>query len=104
MNLTNGKGANVTVDAVGDSRVVLQAADLVKKMGEVVILGSPRSPYETNITLLLRIVHLNWITLKGALEWRFPLYEASAVNIPLKEIPFMSAGFQKRKSYIPRDS
>jgi len=75
LELTNGKGADIAVDAVGDSRVVLQAAELVRKMGEVIILGTPRASYKTNITQLLRMVHLNWITLKGALEWCFPLYK-----------------------------
>lgn len=76
MKLTNEKGVDIVVDAVGDSRIVEEYASLVKKMGEIILLGTPRAKYETNITSLLRIVHLNWITLKGALEWCFPLYES----------------------------
>lgn len=76
MKLTDGRGVDIVVDAVGDSRIVTEYATLVKKMGEIILLGTPRAKYETDITPLLRIVHLNWVTLKGALEWCFPLYES----------------------------
>ncbi|HQE25502.1 MAG TPA: alcohol dehydrogenase, partial [Candidatus Atribacteria bacterium] len=56
--------------------VVVEASNLVKKMGEIILLGTPRAEYETDITPLLRVVHLNWVTLKGALEWCFPLYDS----------------------------
>ncbi len=76
MKLTNGKGVDIAVDAVGNSKVVVEASNLVKKMGEIILLGTPRAEYETDITPLLRVVHLNWVTLKGALEWCFPLYDS----------------------------
>lgn len=85
LDLTKGKGVDLAVDAVGDSRVVLQGAGLVKKMGEVIILGTPRASYETDITQLLRIVHLNWITLKGALEWCFPFYKSLGSKYSFEE-------------------
>ncbi len=75
LKLTDGRGADAVVDAVGDSKVVEEASDIVRKMGEIILLGTPRATYQTDITPLLRTVHLNWVTLKGALEWCFPLYE-----------------------------
>jgi len=75
LKLTDGKEVDAVIDAVGDSRIVVESASLVKKMGEIILLGTPRAKYETDITPLLRMVHLNWVTLKGALEWCFPLYE-----------------------------
>lgn len=74
MALTDGKGANITVDAVGHSAVVMQAAKATASFGQLVILGSPRVPVEGNLTELLSDVHLRWITLRGALEWCVPMY------------------------------
>jgi len=85
LDLTKGKGVDLAIDAVGDSRVVLQGAALVKKMGEVIILGTPRASYKTDVTQLLKVVHLNWITLKGALEWCFPLYKSFGSKYSLEE-------------------
>ncbi len=75
MRITNKDGVDIAIDAVGDSSVVVDVADLVKDMGEIILLGTPRKKYETDITPLLRNVHLRWITIKGALEWCFPLYK-----------------------------
>lgn len=74
MAITGGKGANITVDAVGHSAVVMQAAKATASFGQLVILGSPRVPVEGNLTELLSDVHLRWITLRGALEWCVPMY------------------------------
>ncbi|MBX3015268.1 MAG: zinc-binding alcohol dehydrogenase [Caldilineaceae bacterium] len=74
MELTGGKGAAITVDAVGHSAVVMQAAKATASFGQLVILGSPRVPVEGNLTELLSDVHLRWITLRGALEWCVPMY------------------------------
>lgn len=74
MAITGGKGANITVDAVGHSAVVMQAAKATAAFGQLVILGSPRVPVEGNLTELLSNVHLRWITMRGALEWCVPMY------------------------------
>lgn len=74
MELTNGLGADITVDAVGHSGVVMQALGATARFGQLVILGSPRVPAEGNLTALLSDVHLRMITLRGALEWSLPIY------------------------------
>lgn len=74
MAITGGKGADITVDAVGHSAVVMQAAKATASFGQLVILGSPRVPVEGNLTELLSDVHLRWITMRGALEWCVPMY------------------------------
>ncbi|MFN3699288.1 MAG: zinc-dependent alcohol dehydrogenase [Dictyoglomus sp.] len=75
MELTNREGVDIAVDAVGDSKIIIEISEFVKDMGEIILLGTPRRSYETDITPLLRAIHLRWITLKGALEWCFPLYK-----------------------------
>jgi 2-desacetyl-2-hydroxyethyl bacteriochlorophyllide A dehydrogenase len=71
--VSHGRGARVVVDAVGQSRLVEQAIDLVAKWGQVILLGSPRADYEANWTPALMKVHYQGIDVKGALEWIYPL-------------------------------
>lgn len=74
MELTGGQGADITVDAVGHSAVVMQALEATARFGQLVLLGSPRVPVEGNLTDLLSPLHLKMITLRGALEWSLPIY------------------------------
>jgi 2-desacetyl-2-hydroxyethyl bacteriochlorophyllide A dehydrogenase len=73
-DLTGGKLAQITVDAVGHSAVVSQALKATASRGQHIILGSPRVPVEGNLTDLLADIHLRWITVRGALEWFLPMY------------------------------
>ncbi|MBN1401196.1 MAG: zinc-binding alcohol dehydrogenase [Anaerolineae bacterium] len=73
--ITAGRKCELVVEATGLSPVAEWAVDLAGTLGQVVLLGSPRDAYETDLTPLLRKIHL-WnsgcITLKGAHEWRYP--------------------------------
>jgi 2-desacetyl-2-hydroxyethyl bacteriochlorophyllide A dehydrogenase len=71
-DLTGGKGATVTVDAAGFSASVINAVAACADYGQIISLGSPRTPYQTDVTETLRHIHLRWLTLRGALEWRLP--------------------------------
>lgn len=70
--ITGGKLANVTVDAVGHSGVALQALRVTATAGEVIVLGSPRSDVPGNLTEVFGAAHYRWITVTGALEWYYP--------------------------------
>ncbi|MCC6458114.1 MAG: zinc-binding alcohol dehydrogenase [Caldilineaceae bacterium] len=74
MEITGGEGANIAVDAVGHSAVVMQALAATARFGQLILLGSPRVPVEGNLTELLSDVHLRMITMRGALEWSLPIY------------------------------
>jgi threonine dehydrogenase-like Zn-dependent dehydrogenase len=56
--------------------------DLLSLYGEVILLGSPRAAYETNVTTLLQHFHnFPWShTMKGALEFTFPTHETEFVK------------------------
>lgn len=73
--ITHGRMCGTVVEAIGLSSLAVEAAKLASKLGEVILLGSPRAPHETDVTPLLRDIHL-WqsgcVTYKGAHEWRFP--------------------------------
>jgi threonine dehydrogenase-like Zn-dependent dehydrogenase len=74
MEITRGKGADITVDAVGHSAVVMQALKATASFGQVVLLGTPRVSAAGDLTQLLSDVHLRFITMRGALEWQVPFY------------------------------
>ena len=69
----NRGGARIVVEAIGRSDLVAQAVEMTGRHGEVVLLGSPRAPYQADLTPLLARVHLLAIKLIGALEWTFPI-------------------------------
>ncbi|MFA6286393.1 MAG: zinc-binding alcohol dehydrogenase [Opitutaceae bacterium] len=74
--LTAGRMCGTVVEATGLSVVALETAPaLCGKQGEIVLLGSPRSPHTTDVTPFLSQLHLcrPTATVKGALEWRYPL-------------------------------
>jgi 2-desacetyl-2-hydroxyethyl bacteriochlorophyllide A dehydrogenase len=72
--LTDGKGADITVDAVGHSTVVQQAVRVTADYGQIVLLGSPRVPVTDDLTPLLMDIHYRYLTMRGALEWCLPDY------------------------------
>ncbi len=78
--ITKGQLANITVDAVGHSSVVMQALQATANYGQLVILGSPRVSVTGNLTELLSDIHLRWITIRGALEWCVPMYPDTGID------------------------
>ena len=76
--ITGGAGCEVTVDAIGNPALVQNLCEIAGRLGEVILLGSPRGEYMADITPLLNYVHL-WpqgsLTFKGAHEWRYPLLQ-----------------------------
>ncbi len=73
--ITGGHKAEVTVEAIGNPRLVELAYQLTRTKGEVILLGSPRGEYVTNVTAILNYTHLiglGAVTLKSAHEWVFP--------------------------------
>lgn len=72
--ITGGQGVWTLIEASGCSAVFESLLDAVALNGEIILLGSPRAPYETNLTRTLQHFHLlPWNhTLKGALEFTFP--------------------------------
>ncbi len=74
---TGGALVSTYIDASGQAAVVEQSLDLLALYGEVILLGSPRAPHETNLTAHLQHFHnLPWCqTMKGALEFTFPTHQ-----------------------------
>lgn len=76
--ITNGKGCRSVVEATGLAAVAATAGAIASKGGELILLGSPRKEFVTDLTPFLNRTHI-WgngcITVKGAHEWRYPVAE-----------------------------
>jgi len=78
IDLTQGAKCRSVVDATGVPAVVNTLPTLAGKLGELILLGSPRGVYQTDLTAFLNFSHLAGhgnVTIKGAHEYRFPLSE-----------------------------
>lgn len=75
--ITNGEGVRTLIEATGVPAALPPALPIVGRYGEVILLGTPRGVYETDLTSsLLDYIHLHGhgnITFKGAHEWRYPV-------------------------------
>lgn len=72
LDLTADQGAHVTVDAVGHSAVIQSCVLATRRFGQVILLGTPRADFESNITPALRKVHEEGLIIRGAHMWRLP--------------------------------
>jgi 2-desacetyl-2-hydroxyethyl bacteriochlorophyllide A dehydrogenase len=72
---SEGLGADVCVESVGNSELVLESIGLTRRLGEVILLGTPRRKVELNPSPYLWQAHMKGVRLKGALRCLFyPLY------------------------------
>ncbi|HBC87091.1 MAG TPA: alcohol dehydrogenase [Lentisphaeria bacterium] len=74
--LTGGEMCRSVVESTGVTAVAEKASDIAASLGEVILLGSPRGEYKTDLTAFLNRIHIagnGCITFKGAHEWRYPV-------------------------------
>jgi 2-desacetyl-2-hydroxyethyl bacteriochlorophyllide A dehydrogenase len=75
VDITHGRGVSTLIEATGIPQVVTDSLPWIGRLGELILLGSPRGVHQANMTELLNYCHLfnhGCITFKGAHEWRFP--------------------------------
>jgi threonine dehydrogenase-like Zn-dependent dehydrogenase len=70
-----GGDADITVDATGSSEAIIGAVECCGENGQVLLLGSPRTDYECNITPVFNRLHMKMITLTGAFNGRYPFHK-----------------------------
>lgn len=64
------------IDATGLADVINSVINYIDNNGELILLGSPRAAFKTDITRLLQKVHLmENVSMKGALEFIFPTHQ-----------------------------
>jgi threonine dehydrogenase-like Zn-dependent dehydrogenase len=83
--LTEGLGADISVDAVGHSSVIGTAIQAARPYGQVVLLGTPRVAAEGNLTDIFNPIHMKMLTVRGAL----------ATGAPLKSVPGNRLSFER---------
>jgi len=78
MGLTEGRGVEYAFECTGRPAVTVQALPCCAQSGQFVLVGSPRGEHVTDITPILNHVHIcgphGDLTLRGAHEWKIPLY------------------------------
>lgn len=80
LEMTDGKGADITVDAVGSSAVISTCVKSTATYGKIVLLGTPRAAMEGNLTEILRPVHMKCLRMLGAFEWRLQPYPGVGIT------------------------
>jgi len=93
--LSGGRGVQVAVDAVGHSAVVMNCIQVCAPYGQVILLGSPRAAYEGNLTDAFRLIHNQWLVMRGALEWRLPAYPTTGAKHSIQSSLEMLTGMVK---------
>jgi threonine dehydrogenase-like Zn-dependent dehydrogenase len=68
------------VDSVGHSSVIQNALLAAAQYGRVVLLGSPRARIDANVTDVFNRIHMQSLTVMGALEWRLPRHPTRGVR------------------------
>ena len=80
--ITCGRKVTTMIDATGNAKAILDNLNNIAWGGELILLGSPRKPYEANVTELLQHIHqfrFN-VDVKGAHEFRYPEKECKYVK------------------------
>ena len=79
-------GADVTVESVGSSELILSSVALTRRLGEVIMLGTPRRKMQLNPSPHLWQAHMKGVRLKGALRCLFyPLHPRSYNRYSVEE-------------------
>ncbi|MBQ7888405.1 MAG: zinc-binding alcohol dehydrogenase [Erysipelotrichaceae bacterium] len=81
--LTNGKGAEISVDVSGISPAIVNAILGTAKYGQVILLGSPRASFSCDITPVLNAIHMKMLDVKGAFNQLnpFPQTDGTRQNV-----------------------
>ena len=98
MALTGGRGADIAVDASGLSICVETCIRTAAKYGQVLLLGSPRTDYTTNVTPSFNAIHTKMLTVTGALNRRYPFEEKEGSRLSIKRSMQYLEGLLQRKT------
>jgi len=83
VKISGQSGVSTFIDATGVPAVIEKAASCITLYGELILLGSPRAEYKTNLTSFLQKIHL-WsegaIEVKGALEFTYPTHQQEFIK------------------------
>lgn len=69
---TGGHGVEIVIDAIGDADCVVEGLDLLRRGGQVLLLGLIRKESALPASALIRKIFLKWATVKSSWEWQLP--------------------------------
>lgn len=72
MTLTSGRGTDLVIDAIGSTECVMTGLDLLRRGGQILLIGLVREPSSHLASEVLRQVFLKWATIKSSWEWQIP--------------------------------
>ncbi|MFQ6115861.1 MAG: zinc-binding dehydrogenase, partial [bacterium] len=81
--VTDGLGVHIVVEATGNPVLVHPSLEMVRQMGEVILLGSPRGNANVDI---YNLIHRKGVSLKGAHEALIPTMAGSEDEINQQSI------------------
>ncbi len=76
MRLTKNRGVEIAVDVTGISEAIITAINVTRQYGQVVLLGSPRASFETDITPVFNRMHMKNLKVIGAFNQLAPVKAA----------------------------
>jgi 2-desacetyl-2-hydroxyethyl bacteriochlorophyllide A dehydrogenase len=105
MNVTDGKGADIVIEATGNPKAIPTALKLAGRCGRVILLGSTRGVSEVNF---YSEVHKKGVTIIGAHESVRPHYESThgwwtQRDDSLLVLKLLSRGLLRVKDLLSKD-
>ncbi len=111
MDISGGEGVDYLLECSGNPKVVESSPDYLRTGGTIVLVGSPRGVHQTNLVPFGQRFHLRRphsdLTLKGAHEWKTPMYPDGFHKISMQRnvetiTGLMEAGKLKTKELLSR--
>lgn len=82
--LLDNQGFDIVVDVTGVSKLIVELADYTKNYGQLLLLGSPRESYETDVTDFLSKIHMKNIKVIGGFNNTIPVNPIPGSNNNMK--------------------
>ncbi len=79
-SFTDNEGFDITADVTGLSSVIIDCVKYTRRYGQVILLGSPRQAYETDVTPLLSNIHMKNLQVIGAFNQSAPVNPVEGSN------------------------
>ncbi|HPW52784.1 MAG TPA: zinc-binding alcohol dehydrogenase [Erysipelotrichaceae bacterium] len=73
MKLTANRGVEIAVDVTGSSEAIITAINSARQYGQVILLGSPRASFPTDITPVFNRMHMKNLKVTGAFNQLAPV-------------------------------
>ncbi|MBQ6654430.1 MAG: zinc-binding alcohol dehydrogenase [Erysipelotrichaceae bacterium] len=77
-------GVDISVDAAGVSACIEKAIQITGANGQVVLLGSPRQPYQTNASQSFYAIHSKMLKVIGALNRKYSFEPQPGSRVSMK--------------------